>query len=78
MSDLSAKGSVVIRDDLHSRQTMRAETFLAAHAGHIITGTGPVVDGDCIISVRVCATCNKLHVAHNDEVARFDPPRKPQ
>lgn len=59
---------VVINEDAHSRRVMLAADFLAQHRDHIITGTGPVGDGDCIINVRVCATCSRMHVAHNDEV----------
>jgi len=70
VSDLSAKGGVFIRDDLHSPRVKRAAAFLAEHVGHVITSTGPVKDGDCVITVRICAACNVLHVAHNDEPAR--------
>ena len=59
---------IVINEDRPHPEQLSAADFLSQHAGHIITGTGPVKDGGCVITVRICATCTRLHIAHNDEV----------
>ena len=70
MSDLNA--GIVINEDVHTKRVLTAVEFVAQHRGHIVTSTGPVKDGDCI-TVRVCANCKRLHIAHNDEI----PPQEP-